>query len=111
MGGLWCRTRELDRSSLLLAAALVPLFLVAPSSAAFTSASLTIQVYSDGSALITQRIQVPSSDPSINVPLISEVLSHVVATDQNGSPLSFRISGQNITIYSLGATVVTLVYD
>lgn len=75
------------------------------------STSFVIQVYSDGSSLLTQKLAVPSASASVEIPLLSEVLSNVVATDQNGSPLSFKISGSNITVYTLGATQVTLIYD
>jgi hypothetical protein len=72
---------------------------------------LVVQVYADGSAYITQGLMVNSSSSSIQVPLLSSVLSNVLATDQNGSPLSFSVSGSNITVYTLGATRVTLKYD
>lgn len=83
----------------------------AQAASAFTSNSLVVQVYSDGSVLVTQSLAVGSSSGSVNVPLLSQVLSDVVATDQNGSPLSWTISGSNITIYALGATAITLSYE
>jgi uncharacterized membrane protein len=83
----------------------------ASTSAQFTSTSLTVNVYSDGSASVTQVVSANSSDVSINLQLLSSILTDAVAVDQAGSPLSFQISGTNITIYTLGATGVTLRYD
>ncbi|MBI3840745.1 MAG: hypothetical protein HY297_02120 [Thaumarchaeota archaeon] len=77
----------------------------------FGNNSFTIRVYSDGSAIMTQNLTVVPGAASVDVPLLTPILSNLVATDQNGSPLSFRISGSNITIYTLGATGVTLRYD
>ena len=79
--------------------------------AAFTSTSLVVQVYSDGSVLATQSLAVNTSAGSVGIPLLSPVLSDVVATDQNGSPLSWRITGNNITVYTLGASDITLSYE
>lgn len=98
-----------------LAPLLVLVFLVAlvPSaaSAQFTSTSLAVNVYADGSAHVTQVLAANSSDVSISVQLLSPILTDAVAVDQSGSPLSFQISGSNITIYTLGSTGVTLQYD
>jgi uncharacterized membrane protein len=92
---------------LLLFLALTPI----TTAAQFTSNSMTLNVYVDGSATITQVLSANSSDVSINVGLLTPVLTDVVAVDQNGSPLSFQLSGTNITIYTLGSTGVTLRYD
>jgi uncharacterized membrane protein len=73
--------------------------------------SLNVQVYSDGSAFITQSNSVSQGTTSFQATLLSPVIADVVAVDQNGAPLSFRISGSNITVYSLGSTGVTLKYD
>ena len=92
--------------------ALLLLFLAAlPHSGAQTSSSAFMQVYADGSASITQSLEVNSSSVSVVVPLLSSVITNVLATDQNGSPLSFQIQGNNVTVYTVGATGVNLHYD
>ena len=84
---------------------------VAPASAgAYTSQSLQVMLYSDGSAFVTQVLSVPQQATSVQVALLSPLLSNVVATDQNGAPLSYEISGANVTVYTLGSTGVTLRY-
>lgn len=76
-----------------------------------TSTSLTVDVYADGSVAVTQLVSANSSDVSIDLHLLTSVLTDAIAVDQNGSPLSFQISGTNITVYTLGATGVALRYD
>ena len=83
----------------------------APHSQAVQGVNLTIQVYADGTALVSQSVAAPPSAATVDVPLLSTVLSNIIATDGNGAPLSFRISGGNVTVYTLGATAVNLRYE
>jgi uncharacterized membrane protein len=91
--------------------AAILLTLLSPQATAYTSNSLVVQVYSDGSAFVTQKLTVDQSATSADVSLLTTVLSNVIAVDQNGSPLSFKLSGSNLTIFTLGSTGVTLRYD
>jgi uncharacterized membrane protein len=96
----------------MLLAILVVLLLVAPASLAVSPRSLTLRVYSDGYVSVAQTIPVSEKASSIQVSLLSSMVSGLVATDQNGSPLSYGFSkGTNITVYTLGATLVNLRYD
>ena len=99
-----------SRGAVVPAALLLALFVVSAAAGALSSQSLVIQVYSDGSASITQKLSVSSGSTQVEVPLLSSVIADVIATDQDGSPLSFNITGSNITIYTVGATEVTLSY-
>jgi len=74
---------------------------------------MSLRVYPDGYALVTQSLVVDPKSTSIQVPLIAVSVSALVATDQNGSPLSYGSSNGsgNITVYTLGATGVTVRYD
>lgn len=89
--------------------------LLAPVHAALASAngSLTLTVYADGYVAISQTFPASRNATSIQVPLLSTEVSDLVATDQNGSPLSYSFSsgGSNVTVYTLGATEATLHYD
>jgi uncharacterized membrane protein len=93
------------------AAVVFVLSLSALADAQFTSKSLTAKIYSDGSAAIAQVVSANSNSPQITVHLLSSILSNMIVLDQNEDPLSYQISGENITIYTLGATTVTLHYD
>ena len=102
----------LKRLGLLILAAFVIFLAQAPATFAFTSKSLSLSVYPDGYVTVKQVFTVDQKTSSVQVHLISGVVSDLVATDQNGSPLSYGFGpGQNITVYTLGATSLTLRYD
>ncbi|MDA4127351.1 MAG: hypothetical protein OK452_09170, partial [Thaumarchaeota archaeon] len=91
----------------------IVLLTLSPLSAAAGGDSLTLRVYSDGYVNVTQVVASSSKATTVVLPLLSSVVSYLVATDQNGSPLSygFPSGGSNLTVYTLGATMVTLRYD
>ncbi|MBI3840536.1 MAG: hypothetical protein HY297_01030 [Thaumarchaeota archaeon] len=101
----------MNRLVLLLLAVFIVLPYYPAFSSTLTSSFLGLAVYSDGTVLVSQSLNVSSTDSSISVPLLSAVISNVVIVDQKGAPLSFSVSGSNITVYSLGATGVTMTYD
>ena len=105
--------RRLNRPGLILLVGVIVLLSLAPSSFAYTNKSLSLRVYSDGYVYVTQALSADSRASSVQVTLLSPTVSNLVATDQNGSPLSygFTSGGTNITVYTLGATEVTLRYD
>jgi MYXO-CTERM domain-containing protein len=78
-----------------------------------TSMSLSLTAYSDGYVHVAQTFTVDPKATSVQLPVLSASVSDLVATDQNGSPLSygFGAPGDNITVYTLGASSVTLRYD
>jgi len=101
-----------SRPAHMFLAPLLLLLLFAP--AAFAAQqSLTLTVYSDGYVYVTQVLPVDSKATSVQVPLLSNEVSNLVATDQNGAPLSYGLGpGEtNLTVYTLGATSVTLRYE
>lgn len=83
------------------------------SASASSSQALVLTVYSDGYVWVSQTLPVDHSAVSVQVPLVAATVSDLVATDQNGSPLSygFGSGGRNVTVYTLGATEVALTYD
>jgi len=103
----------LSRKSLIFPVAIVILLSLAPAGFALSSKSLTLRVYSDGYIDVTQTLAANRNSASVEVQLLSSMVSDLVATDQNGSPLSYGFSsgGSNITVYTLGATQVNLRYD
>ncbi len=89
------------------------LLTLSPLTVATAGESLTLRVYSDGYVNVAQVVASSSKATTVVLPLLSPVVSNLVATDQNGSPLSygFPSGGSNLTVYTLGATTVTLRYD
>ncbi|MDA4119338.1 MAG: winged helix DNA-binding protein [Thaumarchaeota archaeon] len=104
--------KGLNRWGLLLLSVIV-LLTLSPLTVAAGSDSLTLRVYSDGYVNVTQVVASSSKATTVVLPLLSSVVSNLVATDQNGSPLSygFPSGGSNLTVYTLGATMVNLRYD
>lgn len=97
---------------MVLAAGLVLLLTSSPVARGSAGSSLTLTVYSDGYVHVSQSLAVDSKATSVQVPLLSAVVSDLVATDQSGSPLSYGFGpGGNITVYTLGASSVSLGYD
>ena len=98
---------------LVLLAVAITLLVLAPPSFALQSRSLTLTVYSDGYVSVVQILAVDPKATSVQVPLVSSAVSNLVATDQNGTPLSygFSPSSSNLTVYTLGAVAVTLTYE
>lgn len=106
-------SKSLNRPGLLLLALAVVLLSAAPMSSAFSSESLSLRVYSDGYVHVTQVLSVDQKATSVQVPILSPAVTSLVATDQNGSPLSYGFApgGANVTVYTVGATAVTVRYD
>lgn len=73
----------------------------------------TLTVYRDGVVHVNMEISVNETEPSIVIPLLSpsDTLDNIFAVDENGDPLDYDLDTDNITIYSLGATKITLEYD
>jgi uncharacterized membrane protein len=97
------------------AALLVALFILALASSAAnaqpSSSSVTLSVFGDGTVAVSQTVSTSTNDTSINLQLLSPVIANPVAFDQSGSSLYFQITGSNITVYTIGATGVTVQYD
>ncbi len=104
---------SLSRKSVILLAVLLLLLSGAPLTVGATSKSLTLKVYSDGFVSVSQTFSADAKASSVQLSLLSAEVSDLVATDQNGSPLSYSFlsGGSNITVYTLGATLVNLNYD
>jgi len=75
------------------------------------TSSVGLRVYDDGTVAVAQVFSVPGNDTSVSLQLLSSLIANPVATDQNGSSLYFQITGENVTVYTIGATGVTLAYD
>ena len=103
----------LNRPATVLLVAVFLSLLAAPAALAAGTRSLTLRVYSDGYVSVTQVVPADPKATTVQVPLLSNAVSNLVATDQNGSPLSYGFSpgGTNITVYTVGATLVTLRYN
>jgi len=73
--------------------------------------STIVTVFLDGSAEVNQTLALPANLTSLIVPLFTKQVGNVLAVNQAGAPLSYAITGGNLTVYSLGSTRVSLRYE
>ena len=98
---------------LLVLAAVVLLLSSTPAAVGAGGGTLSLTVYADGYVHVSQTLPVATNATSVQVRLLSPAVYDLVATDQDGSPLSYGFApgGSNITVYTLGASLVALGYD
>ena len=103
----------------LTAAGLLLVFIIAgtnlgPASAATTPVSYvqatSINVSAEGDATINQTLLMPQNTTEVTIPLLSAQVGDILAIDEAGTPVSYEISGANITIYTLGDSFIDLTY-
>ncbi len=94
----------------LLLSLLVFAFASVPAGAQPSTTSVTLHVFGDGTTTITQVASASPNDTSISLQLLSSIIADPVVVDQNGSSLYFQVAGSNITVYTVGATGITLGY-
>jgi len=89
---------------------LIPLALPL-SYAEFSENSLTIAISSTGMVKVIEKISPRVTVSSIHIPVISNKISNILATDEKNTVLSVVQNGNTIRIDSLGASHVTLTYS
>ncbi|MCW3998512.1 MAG: hypothetical protein NWF10_08110 [Candidatus Bathyarchaeota archaeon] len=77
----------------------------------FSIESTSLQIYRDGLAYVKQTLTVEELYPQIVVPLLSTSVENLVIIDQNQKPLDYEISNNNLTVFTLGSTQVTIEYE
>jgi uncharacterized membrane protein len=79
----------------------------------FEVESTSLTVYRDGLVHVAQTVAVNETVPSFALRLLSdsESIENLVVVDENLTVLDYNATGQDITIYSLGAKTVLLEYD
>ncbi|RJS94185.1 hypothetical protein CW705_00710 [Candidatus Bathyarchaeota archaeon] len=77
----------------------------------FNIESVNLMVYRDGLVHVTQIMRVNETISQITLPLLSASIENILVVDENETVLDYEINDSNITIFTLGATNVTLEYD
>src|SRR5207244_2925365 len=77
----------------------------------YTMTSTSLIISGDGSTGVNQTLSLPQNVTSVGLPLFAKQVGNVLAVNQDGSPVSYSINGGNITLYTLGATKISLSYD
>jgi uncharacterized membrane protein len=76
-----------------------------------TPLSLDVKIYTDGSTLVTYRVECEPSAVRVNVSIFGETYGNLVIRDEEGLPLDSTKIDSVITVDSLGASELTIVYS
>jgi len=77
----------------------------------FQVESTNLQVYRDGLVRVTQTLIVNETLPVVTLPLLSSSVNNFIVLDENQTFLGYEVDGINLTVFTLGATRVSLQYD
>ena len=78
---------------------------------AFEVESTIVKVYKDGLVHITQTLTIDELNPAIDLTLLSSSVENLIILDENQLAVDYQLSTTNLTVFTLGATHVSLEYD
>ncbi len=73
--------------------------------------STNVQVYRDGLVRVTQSLTVNQTLPVVSFPLLGSAANNFVVLDENQTVLDYELSANNLTVFTLGTTSVSVQYD
>jgi len=77
----------------------------------FQVESTNLQIYRDGLVRVTQTLSVNETLPAVTLPLLNSSVNNFIVLDENQTVLDYEVDGVNLTVFTLGATSVSLQYD
>jgi len=77
----------------------------------FQIESTDLQIYRDGLVRVTQTLSVNETVPAVTLPLLNSSVDNFIVLDENQTVLDYEVDGTNLTVFTLGATSVSLQYD
>lgn len=77
----------------------------------FQVESTNLQIYRDGLVRVTQTLSVNETLPAVTLPLLNSSVNNFIVLDENQTVLDYEVDGTNLTVFTLGATSVSLQYD
>ena len=77
----------------------------------YTSDSLSVEIYTDGTVDVTYAVEPDTTLAQVNVSLIGENYQDLLAVDQSGIILDWTLSQGGIEVDSLGSTSITITYS
>jgi len=77
----------------------------------FQVESTNLQIYRDGLVRVTQTLIVNETVPVVTLPLLNSSVNNFIVVDENQTVLDYEVDGVNLTVFTLGATSVSLQYD
>ncbi|MBS7610468.1 hypothetical protein KEJ19_07965 [Candidatus Bathyarchaeota archaeon] len=80
---------------------------------AFSIPKAELTVYRDGIVHVKLILYANETEASVSIPLLDTSITNVLALDENKEPLDYDVNAtsESLTIYSFGATIITLEYD
>lgn len=80
---------------------------------AFSIPKAELTVYRDGIVHVKMVLYANETEASVDIPLLDSSIINVLALDENKEPLDYDVNttSQSLTVYSLGATEITIEYD
>ena len=70
-----------------------------------------ITIHRDGLVSIKQIVDIDELYPQITLPLFSSSIENIIILDQNQKLVDYELVTQNLTIFSLGATQISIDYE
>ena len=77
----------------------------------FEIESTNVKVYRDGLVHVTQTLIADELYPKIDLPLLSSYVENLIVLDKNKLAVDFLLNLSNLTVFTLGATYITVEYD
>jgi uncharacterized membrane protein len=77
----------------------------------FQVESTDIQIYRDGLVRVTQTLSVNETVPAVTLLLLHSSVDNFIVLDENQTVLDYDVDGTNLTVFTLGATSISLQYD
>jgi uncharacterized membrane protein len=76
-----------------------------------TPLSLLVKVYPDGSALLTYHVESDPTKVRVDVEIFGESYSNLIIRDEDGLPLGSTVTATGLTIDTIGASELNIVYS
>jgi len=77
----------------------------------FDVESMTLKVYRDGLTHIAQALIVDDLLPQVTLPLLSSAAENLMILDENQLAIDYQQNDGNLTVFTLGASRVSVEYD
>ena len=77
----------------------------------FTVDSAELAVYRDGLVHVTQTVTVDELAPEITLPVLSSSIENTIILDGNQQVVDYEVNGADLTVFTLGATQISVDYD
>ena len=114
-GMLFVRTEgileTMVKAPLIIAGLMVVAFMMPIQTSFSSTRMLDLTLYSDGSAHVSNQLDVNPLDPDFEVNLFGPSIDNFVAVGENGFLLSSEIIGDKAMIDTFGSSIITVDYD